>query len=134
MTTTQTEPVQDQPAAVRKKFATFDAAAFFQALDGHRRSLGITWKKVAAESGVCASTLTRMTRGGAPDLDGLAALAAWSGLAADSFIRADGERCDPAPLATVTTYLYGDPRLTIEAATTLDRMLKSVYEQLATAA
>lgn len=42
---------------------------------GHR-----TWKKVAEECGISASTLSRMSQGKHPAADGLAALAFWSRL------------------------------------------------------
>ena len=55
----------------------FDADAFFEALDKTRNNKKITWRKVAEEAGVSASTLTRMAQGKRPDVDTLAALAAW---------------------------------------------------------
>jgi transcriptional regulator with XRE-family HTH domain len=108
----------------------FDGAAFYDALDSQRRARNLNWKQVAAESGVSASTLTRMAQGKRPDVDGLAALTAWSGLAADDFIRSDGERRDPEPLAKITTYLRSDKNLTPEAAIALDQVIKATYERL----
>ena len=67
--------------------ANFDAEAFHAALDSQRLAMGMTWKDVAAEAGVSASTLTRMAQGKRPDVDGLAALLQWSGLQAEMFIR-----------------------------------------------
>ena len=67
----------------------FDSDAFYSAIDGARRARKLNWKQVAAESGVSASTLTRMAQGARPDVDSLAALAAWSGLDADDYIRSD---------------------------------------------
>ena len=58
----------------------FDAEGFFDALDEVRDSKGLTWKEVADESEVSASTLTRMAQGKRPDVDSLAALLKWSGL------------------------------------------------------
>jgi transcriptional regulator with XRE-family HTH domain len=63
----------------------FDVDAFFAALDAHRQAKKRTWKQVAAETGVSASTLTRMAQGRKPDVDGLAALLRWSGLKAEDF-------------------------------------------------
>ena len=42
---------------------SFDADAFYSALDGQRQARELTWKKVAEESGVSASTLTRIAQG-----------------------------------------------------------------------
>ena len=75
----------------------FDAAAFYEAIDATRQARHLNWKQVAASSGVSASTLTRMAQGKRPDVDGLAALAAWSGLNADDFIRTEEARSEPEP-------------------------------------
>lgn len=70
------------------KLALFDTAAFYEELDSVRRARKLTWSQVAGESGLTPSTLTRMAQGKRPDIDGLAALCAWSSLAADDYIRA----------------------------------------------
>ncbi len=112
--------------------AWFDADAFYAALDAHRKSLGITWRKVATEAGVSASTLTRMAQGKRPDVDSLARLACWAGLDADDYIRPG--RCSDTrqaePLAMVSTYLKSDRNLTSEAATALDELVKAAYSRL----
>lgn len=108
----------------------FDASAFYDALDAQRQSRRLNWKQVAQESGVSASTLTRMAQGKRPDVDGLAALAAWSGLNADAFIRSEEARPEPDPLAKISTYLRGDRNLTPEAATALDELIKATYARL----
>lgn len=110
----------------------FDSAAFYSALDAERRGRSLTWKQVAAGSGVSASTLTRMAQGKRPDVDGLAALAAWSGLDADDFVRSEEERPVSEPLAKITTYLRSDRNLTPEAAEALDELIKATYERLRT--
>lgn len=114
------------------KSGWFDAAAFYGALDAGRQARSLTWKQVAAESGVSASTLTRMAQGKRPDVDGLAALAAWSGLSTDDFIRSEGQRPEVEPLAKITTYLRGDGNLSPEAASALDEIIKVTYERLRT--
>jgi len=65
----------------------FDLPMFYAALDSVRRSRKITWKQVAEETGVAASTLTRMSQGKRPDVDTLAALADWSGLNPAEYIK-----------------------------------------------
>lgn len=113
------------------KKGRFDAAAFFAALDGQRISRKMTWKDVAAATGVSASTLTRMAQGRRPDLDGLAALLLWSGLSADDFIR-DGHTPQPEPstLAMISTYLRADPHLSEEGAIAMEELVKATYERL----
>ncbi len=109
----------------------FDLEGFYTALDAARRAKNLNWKQVAGASGVSASTLTRMSQGKRPDVDGLAALAAWSGLDTDDFVRTEiGERPEPEPLAMISTYLRGDKSLTPEAAEALEAVIKVTYDQL----
>ncbi|MEU7692551.1 helix-turn-helix domain-containing protein [Microbispora hainanensis] len=113
------------------KAGWFDAEAFYAALDAVRLARRRNWKQVAGESGVSASTLTRMAQGKRPDVDGLAALAVWSGLDADDYIRSEGEEVTkPEPLAMISTYLRSDPHLSDEAAVALDELIKATYERL----
>jgi transcriptional regulator with XRE-family HTH domain len=109
----------------------FDAAGFYTALDATRQARKLNWKQVAGDSGVSASTLTRMAQGKRPDVDGLAALCAWSGLDADRFVRStEHQPAEAEPLAMVSTYLRSDPNLTPEAADALDEVIKVTYERL----
>ena len=108
----------------------FDAEAFYSALDAERISRRNTWKQVAAEAKVSASTLTRMAQGRRPDVDSLAALVTWSGLRSDTFVRDDQEKPDPGALAMISTYLKSDPQLTPEAADALDQLVKATYERM----
>jgi transcriptional regulator with XRE-family HTH domain len=106
----------------------FDVVAFQAALDSQREARRLTWKQVAAESGVSASTLTRMTQGKRPDVDGLAALLAWSGLRVEHFIRGE-KKSNPAPLAQITAYLRADPNLRPESAKALEQIIRAAYER-----
>ena len=112
------------------KSGWFDAEGFYEALDGARQARRLNWKQVAEESGVSASTLTRMAQGRRPDVDGLAALAAWSGLRADDFVRSEAVRREPEPLAKIATYLRSDRNLSPDAAAALDQLVKMTYERL----
>ncbi|MFD3500460.1 helix-turn-helix domain-containing protein [Streptomyces sp. NPDC058678] len=109
----------------------FDAEGFYAALDAARVARGLNWKQVAAGSGVSASTLTRMAQGKRPDVDGLAALCAWSGLDADDFVRSEDEdRPAAEPLAMISTYLRSDRNLSPESAAALEEIIKITYERL----
>lgn len=112
------------------KSGWFDAAAFYDALDATRIARRLNWKQVAAKSGVSASTLTRMAQGRRPDVDGLAALTAWSGLKADDYVRTEGATVEPESLSMISTYLRSDRNLTPEAAVALDELIKVTYERL----
>ncbi|MDX2546738.1 helix-turn-helix domain-containing protein [Streptomyces sp. WI04-05B] len=109
----------------------FDAEGFYAALDAARLARGLNWKQVAAGSGVSASTLTRMAQGKRPDVDGLAALCAWSGLDADDYVRSESEdRPVAEPLAMISTYLRSDRNLSPESAAALEEVIKITYERL----
>ena len=108
----------------------FDAEAFYSALDAERRSRQQTWKKVAEDAQVSASTLTRMAHGRRPDVDSMAALVAWSGLSADTFVRDEQPRSEPGSLSMISAYLKSDPHLTPEAADALDELMKATYERM----
>jgi len=119
------------PERIAGKAGTFDASAFYEAVDGTRQARRLTWRQAATAAGVSASTLTRMAQGKRPDVDSLAALAAWAGLSTADYVRHAGEeRARPEPLAMISTYLRTDPHLTKEAATALDELIKATYERL----
>lgn len=117
---------------MRPKLGQFDASGFYEALDATRRSRRLTWKDVAQASGVSASTLTRMAQGKRPDVDSLAALAAWSGLETDRFVRTSAPREPAEPLALISTYLRSDRQLSAESAAALDEIVRAAYERLRT--
>jgi transcriptional regulator with XRE-family HTH domain len=109
----------------------FDVESFYAALDSQRQSQRLTWKQVAAISGVSASTLTRMAQGKRPDVDGLAALLRWSGLKNESFIKGEQEpRTESDPLTQITAYLRADSNLSPESASALEAIIKAGYESL----
>ncbi len=108
----------------------FDAAGFFSALDSERAARGLTWKQVAAQARVSASTLTRMGQGRRPDVDSLATLVSWSGLDPSRFIRSSRSKAEPGALAMISTYLRSDPNLTNEGAAALDELIKATYERI----
>jgi transcriptional regulator with XRE-family HTH domain len=104
----------------------FDIVGFHAALDAQRAAKELTWKEVAEQSGVSASTLTRMSQGRRPDVDGLALLLAWSGLDASNFLP---EANKPEPLAQIAANLRADRNLSPQSAKALEEILKVAYEQ-----
>lgn len=109
----------------------FDLVAYYRALDSTVIARKLTWKKVAEQTGVNASTLSRMAKGQRPDASSLAALAAWSGLNPADFVTGVQDQSAPETLARITAAIHGDPRLTPEGATALDELFKSTYQRLA---
>jgi transcriptional regulator with XRE-family HTH domain len=112
------------------KIGLFDADGFYRALDAVRITRKLNWKQVAEGSGVSASSLTRMAQGKRPDVDGLAALTAWSGLDANRYVLSGHKPADPGSLAQISTYLRSDKNLSPEAATAIDELVKATYERL----
>jgi transcriptional regulator with XRE-family HTH domain len=111
--------------------AQFDVEALHAALEGERIARGLNWKDVSAQSGVSASTLSRLAQGKRPDVDSLTALTRWMGLSADRFMGVPVQGFGGAsPLAQISTILRDDPNLNKEAATALDQLIKSTYARL----
>lgn len=107
----------------------FDGKAFYASLDAVRNVRGLTWKEVASQSGVAASTLTRIGQGRKPDVNGLASLLAWAGLRAEMFMPQVG--CGtPEPLAQITAAIHGDPSLSYNSAKVLEDIFVSTYKRL----
>ena len=110
---------------------SFDAGSFYAALNQTRETRAMTWKQVAEKAGVSASTLTRMAQGKRPDVDGLAALSSWSGLNADDFVlRTEDAPERPETMAMISTYLRSDKNLSPDAATALESIIATSYQQL----
>lgn len=107
----------------------FDSDAFYAALNAARLSRQKTWKEVAEEAGVNASTLSRIGQGAKPDVNGLAALLAWSNLRAEMFIRGVDQR-EAEPIAKITALLRADPKLTPTNAKLIEDIVISTYEKL----
>lgn len=107
----------------------FDADAFYRALAATVTAKGITWKKVAQDTGVSATTLTRMAQGRRPDSSSLAILASWAGLDVASFVSMEGAPEKPESLAMATHYLRSDPHLNQAAKDALEAMLTAAYVQ-----
>src|SRR5258708_40131193 len=116
---------------IAEKRATCDAVMFCEAIDRTRQARRLTWRQVATGAAVSASTLTRMAQGKRPDVDSLAALAAWAALDSGVFMRPASEQPGRTePLAMISTYLRSDPNLSDEAATALDELIKATYQRL----
>ena len=112
----------------------FDVAALHAALDSERLSRRLTWKDVAAQSGVSASTLTRLSQGRQPDVNSLAALTAWLGMSADHFMRPEtvDEFGAAGPLAQISSIIHRDPYLNPEGAVALEELIRATYARLRT--
>ena len=63
-------------------------------------------------------------------MDSLAALLAWAGLSADTFVHTAEPRPTRGALTMIPTCLKGDPQLFTEAAAALDQLVKAAYERM----
>jgi transcriptional regulator with XRE-family HTH domain len=108
----------------------FDNDAFFAALDAERVSRGMHWKAVASEARISASTLTRIGQGRRPDVDSFAALTAWAGLEPERFFRSPDVTSQPSTLSGISVLLRCDPRLSSDAATAIEELVKATYVRL----
>ncbi|HUO15580.1 MAG TPA: helix-turn-helix domain-containing protein [Verrucomicrobiae bacterium] len=107
----------------------FDGDAFYRALDATVKAKSMTWKQVSEDTGVSASTLTRMAQGRRPDAASLAALSAWAHLNPSDFVDTPFKAAKPEPLAQISTLLRSDPNLDIDSAEALEAIVKAAYER-----
>jgi len=108
----------------------FDGDGFYRALEATVIARSKNWKQVAAETGVNASTLTRMAKGKKPDAASLAALSAWAGLNPSDFVQAPYKAQRPESMAQISTLLRGDPNLDAEGAEAVEAIVRAAYEKL----
>src|SRR5579859_1574614 len=108
----------------------FDGDAFYRALETTVKAKSKNWKQVAEETGVSASTLTRMATGRRPDAASLAALSAWSGLNPSDFVHAPYKARQPEPLSQISALLRGDPNLDKHGAAAVEAILRAAYDRL----
>jgi hypothetical protein len=107
----------------------FDTSAFYAALDAQREAKRLSWRDVAKEAKVNASTLTRLGQGKLPDGDNFAVLLGWLGLGIEPFLQGE-TRHKAETLACVSALLYNDPCLTSDQAILLDTLMRSTYLSL----
>jgi transcriptional regulator with XRE-family HTH domain len=116
-----------------KKSSTpqFDVPALHAALETERIARRLAWKDVAGQSGVSASTLSRLAQGKRPDVDSLAALTRWLGMPADRFMGAPTRAFGSAsPLTQISAIIREDPNLNSDAALALEEVIKATYARL----
>lgn len=108
----------------------FNGDAFYRALEATVVARSKSWKQVAEETGVGASTLTRMAQGRKPDAASLAALSAWAGLNPSDFVQASYKASRPEAMAQLSTLLRTDPNLDADGAEALEAIVRAAYERL----
>ena len=106
----------------------FDARGFYEALSTTVTARDVTWKQVGQETGVSASTLSRMAIGRVPDAASVAALSAWAGLNAGDFVAMPRRKMEP--LAMVGKLFREDPNLDDDAVQTLEAIVRTTYDRV----
>lgn len=107
----------------------FQADAFYNALAATVEARKVTWKQLSKDTGVSASTLTRMAQGRRPDAASQAALSAWAGLNPADFVRKPGRKPSKEPLATALAAFRADPKLKPQALDALEAIIRTAYNQ-----
>jgi hypothetical protein len=73
-----------------------------------------------------------MAQGKRPDVDGLAALLAWSGLKAEDYLKGRRQAASkPETLAGISNLLRADRKLGKENAAALEQIIRVAYKRLA---
>jgi transcriptional regulator with XRE-family HTH domain len=108
----------------------FDSRAFYRALEATVQMRRVTWKQVATETGVSASTLTRMAQDRQPDAASLAALSAWAGLNPSDFVQASYKTSKGESIPQISSLLRADPNLDVGSAEALEAIIRAAYERL----
>ena len=108
----------------------FDCAAFYLALDEIRIAKTLSWKKVADQTKVSASTLTRMGQGKLPDADSLTMLSAWAGLNPADFVTdTDLKSKEAEALPKMMALLRADPNLSPDSVDAIQEVLAVAYRR-----
>lgn len=76
---------------------TVDVRALHAALDAARTERGLSWRTLAKELDVSASTISRMANGLKPDVTAFAAMTSWLHMPAEAFYRGPAEATDEEP-------------------------------------
>tara|TARA_R110000850_G_scaffold172506_2_gene297786 strand:+ start:265 stop:639 length:375 start_codon:yes stop_codon:yes gene_type:complete len=114
----------------------FDTHGFYAALNAVRRAKELPWKEVASQSGVNASTLSRIGQGANPDVEGLARLLIWSNLKFETFLKREidsnsqNEEQTVEPLAEINSLIRSGSSLSHNGATLLADIFMSNYEAI----
>jgi transcriptional regulator with XRE-family HTH domain len=116
-----------------QQMPSFNDAAFMAALDERRHGENLSWRELGRRLGLSPSTFSRLSRGRRPDVETFVKLIAWLDMPMSAFIvgvsnRPDGEEKDPMP--TVVAALRTDSRLTDEAVSAIEDIVRVAYNRL----
>jgi transcriptional regulator with XRE-family HTH domain len=80
-------PMAIAPGVGPGRYLRFDTKALHAALEAERTSRGMTWRQVAAETGLAPPQLTQLAKGGRTGFPNVMRVVAWLGRRAEDFTR-----------------------------------------------
>jgi transcriptional regulator with XRE-family HTH domain len=107
-----------------------NVASLYAALDAKRASEGRSWRDVAQQLGLSASTFTRMAQGSRPDVDTFTTLLSWIGMEASAFTEGVAPSRDVDPQVQISAILRSSDRVSAEQADALDNIMKAAYRSI----
>jgi transcriptional regulator with XRE-family HTH domain len=114
---------------------TIDVAALYTALDQKRRLHELSWRELAGELKLSASTFTRMAQGARPDVDAFATLLRWLDEPATNYMQ--GDEAKPrtpdgakADLEAIGSLLRSSRSMTPQQATAMENIIRVAWESV----
>lgn len=105
----------------------FDFNAFFEALDSVRENKRVSWKQVAEDVGMSASSLTRLQQGKRVDVDAVGSLSQWADLDVNDYYSPPSLRKEGDPAEEMVSLLRADSKLSSEESSMLQRVIRAAY-------
>src|SRR5262252_10429345 len=110
----------------------FDPQALYEAIDAQRRERGMTWKELANDLRISASTIKGMTRRRwGIELDGVMGMTRWLGLTVESFAGGNGGTPKFGVLTKSGRYIRFDTRALYAAVDEQRLRLGLTWEEVA---
>lgn len=99
-------------------------------LDAKRKADGISWRELARQADVSASSLTRMQQGKRPDVDTFVALVSWLKMPAETFLAGASSKARSRAelLASVPVLLRGKRELSPDASAALEELVTAAIK------
>lgn len=94
-----------------RRMGEIDTGLLYAALDAHRAAKDLTWRDVAGDTEISASTFSRMVHGQQPGLDAYVVMCRWLGMPMETFIRRRSQADSPGlfPELSVLLARHGLP-------------------------
>lgn len=112
-----------------------DVRSLHTALDKARESKGLSWRQLARDLGVSASTVSRMANGLKPDVTAFAAMTTWLNMRAEDFYvhaSGPGERDEPDLVAQLVPLLRARKDLTSDDVQYLEEVIGAAARRFGT--